>query len=139
MRVLLVSNDCALGGAETFMLALQSGLQSRGHECELFFFRHGPMERQLPRRSFAHFGDLSDCLRLIDRRGVDVVHARSSDWLTGVSAVRRRGTKLIVTSHGYLGPGWQQANCDALVGCSHWLARALQPSTDKSLQVVLNG
>jgi len=139
MRVLLVSSHCAVGGAETFMLALQSGLQSRGHECELFFFSHGLMERQLPQHSFAHFGDLLDCLRLVDRRGIDVVHARSSDWSTGVSAVRGRGTKLIVTSHGYLGPGWKQATCDAFVACSHWLAVELQRITDKSLQLVLNG
>lgn len=139
MTVLLVSNECALGGAETFILTLHAGLQARGHHCELFFFRHGPLERHLPPHAIVHFGNLADCVALVMRRRFDVVHARSSDWLVGVSALHRTGTRLVVTSHGYVAPGWMHANCAAFVTCAAWLAAAHEPFTDISIRVVLNG
>ena len=121
------------------MLALRRMLVNLGHDCELFFFRHGDMEKHLPADCPVHFGTLADCLRLVHRRQFDVVHVRSSDWNTGVAAARSPETKLIVTSHGFLGPGWNAGNCDAFVACAGWLAVAQQPMTDVPMQVVLNG
>jgi len=121
------------------MVALRSGLQAEGHQCELMFFRHGPLERHLPADAVVHFGDVADCLRLVARRGFDVVHARSSDWPMGLAAVRRVGAKLIVTSHGMIESAWTSATCDAFVACSRWLADEQQRLTDLPMRVVLNG
>jgi glycosyltransferase involved in cell wall biosynthesis len=139
MRVLLVSHLCAIGGAETFMLVLRSGLEAAGHQCELMFFKHGPLERYLPGDAVVHFGDVADCVRLVARRDFDVVHARSSDWPMGLAAVRRVGAKLIVTSHGLIGSTWTSTTCHALVACARWLADEQQRLTDLPVRVVLNG
>lgn len=139
MKILLVSRHCILGGAETFMLGLRAAIQESGHHCELFFFSHGQLERYLPADCVAHFGDLADCLRLVARRGFDIVHARGSDWEIGIGAVRRTGTKLIVTSHGQIERGWTAATCDGFAACSGWLAREQQASTDVRVVAILNG
>jgi len=139
VKVLLASSLCLVGGAETFMLALASALRAADHRCELFFFRHGPFEQYIPRGYITHFGDLADCMRLVDDGQFDVVHARTSDWPTGISAVRRLGAKLVVTSHGHIQQAWNSANCDALVGCSQWLAEKQQALTDIPVHAVLNG
>jgi glycosyltransferase involved in cell wall biosynthesis len=139
MTILLVSEYCLVGGVEAFMLALASALHFDGHDCELFFFRHGPFEKYIPRHYVVHFGDLSDCLRLVDERRVDVVHAKTTDWRTGISAVRRLGAKLVVTSHGFRSLAWNSGNCDAFATCAKWLADEQQPLTDLPVKVVLNG
>ncbi len=128
-----------MGGVETLMLALAPIYKSEGYHCEIFFFKHGPMEKYLPVDCTIHFGDLPDLLRLIDSKGFDVVHANSTDWDLGVSAVRNMGAKLVVTAHGWIVPTWTSANCDAFVGCSKWLADDQQPLTDLPAKVVLNG
>jgi len=139
LKILFTSRFCQLGGAETFMLGLASALRSYGHHCELFFFQHGPFERHLPADCVAHFGTLADCMRLVQERRFDVVHARSSDWPTGISAVRRLGAKLVITSHGFVALGWNSANCDAFAGCAKWLTDEQQAVTDVPVQAVLNG
>jgi glycosyltransferase involved in cell wall biosynthesis len=139
VRILLVSQYCILGGAETFMLSLTSAFAAAGHECDLFFFQHGQLEQYIPADYVVHFGDLADCLRLIAVRRYDVVHARSSDWSIGLSATRRAGTKLVITTHGFLSLGWNADNCDAYAACSRWLADEQQILTDIPIKVVLNG
>jgi glycosyltransferase involved in cell wall biosynthesis len=49
------------------------------------------------------------------------------------------GAKLVVTAHGLLDPSWNSANCDAVVGCSRWVAKEQQRLTDVSVAVVPNG
>jgi len=128
-----------MGGVETLMIALASIYRHYGHECEIFFFEHGPMEPYLPKDCVVHFGGLADCMRLVRSRGFDVVHANSTDWEIGMSALHETGAKLILTSHGWVVPGWTAANCDALAGCAEWLAREQQEYADFPIQVVLNG
>jgi glycosyltransferase involved in cell wall biosynthesis len=143
MRVLLANSTCKLGGVSTFMLGLQSALRGLGHECELFFFSGGSMESRLPPDANAHFGTLTDCLRLIARRGFTVVHANNIDWATGISAVRQIGARLVLTAHKARETawtyGWNSSNCDALVTVSAWVRGELQPFTDVPIQVVPNG
>lgn len=121
------------------MASMAAILQSRGHQCEFFFFRHGPMEQHLPANCPAHFGDLADCLRLVSSRGFDLVHTNSMDWHLGISAVRGVGARLVATAHGMVVPGWTSANCDMLVTCASWLAGEYKVVTDLTPQVVLNG
>ena len=128
-----------MGGVETWMISLSSRLRARGHDCELFFFNHGPMERNLPRELPVHFGDLSDLLKLVRSRGFELVHANNTDWHVGVGAVRSLGAKLVLTSHGRSAPTWNSANCDALVSCCRWEAEEQQSLTGVSFQTVLNG
>jgi len=128
-----------MGGVETWMMALGPVLNSLGHECELFFFEHGPMEEYLPVDCPAHFGSISDLVELVSARGFDVVHANSTDWKEGVFAVRGAGAKLVVTSHGWVVPLWTGAYCDAFVACSRWLAEGQQDTLDIAAQIVLNG
>ena len=143
MNVLLANSTCKVGGVSTFMLSLRSALVAQGHVCELFFFGRGTMERFLPPDARVHFGDLADCLRLVESGGFDVVHANNVDWTTGISSVREVGAKLILTAHKARESawtyGWNAGNCDALTAVSHWIARQLQPFTDVSIQVVPNG
>jgi glycosyltransferase involved in cell wall biosynthesis len=122
-----------------FLADMAHVLRSRGHLCEFFFFRRGPMESHLPPGCEAHFGDLADCLRLISDGGFDVVHANSMDWHDGISAVRGVGPRLVTTAHGVVVTGWTSANCDALVTCSKWLADEYDGITDLTPQTVLNG
>lgn len=126
------------------MIALSEELKSQGHECEMFFFERGTLEEYLPAGARVHFGDLADCMRLVEREGFDVVHANDASWHVGLGAVRKAGAKLVVTAHGIKGArtapyGWNTGNCDAYVACSRWLARELQPDTDLPIQIVLNG
>ena len=139
MKVLLANAACNMGGVETLMITMASILRSRGHECELFFFSHGPMEKYLPAGCVAHFGDLADLLQLVVSRGFDVVHANSTDWHVGISAVRGTGVALVLTSHGRTEPNWTKANCDALASCCAWEADEQQPYTDIEIRKVPNG
>jgi glycosyltransferase involved in cell wall biosynthesis len=139
MKILLLSEYSLVGGAETFMLALASALQLDGHHSELFFFRRGPLEQFIPSHHIVHFGDLSDCLRLVDARPFGVIHVKSTDWRTGISAGRRLGAKIVITSHGVRTLAWNSGNCDAVVACAKWLAEEQQMLTDLPVQVVLNG
>jgi len=143
MKVLLANSTCKRGGISTFMLSLRSALITLGHECELFFFQHGPMAAHLPPDARVHFGSLADCLDLVARERFAVVHANNVDWMTGIAAVRGLGARLIVSTHqsraGAWTYGWTAANCDAYVAVSRWLRDDLQPFTDVPIQVVLNG
>ncbi len=143
MKVLLANSTCKVGGVSMFMLSMQSALRSQNHACELFFFERGTMERFLPTGGGVHFGDLADCLRLVERGGFDVVHANNVDWTTGISAVRELGAKLILTAHKARASawtyGWNTSNCDALATVSNWIRLELQPFTDAPIQVVPNG
>lgn len=128
-----------MGGVETWMVSLSSMLRARGHDCELFFFTHGPMEQNLPPDLPAHFGDLADCLKLVSARRFDIVHANSTDWHVGIAAVRALGPRLVLTSHGRSVPTWNTANCDALVSCSRWEALEQEALTGVPHRTVLNG
>src|SRR5262245_52684161 len=120
MKVLLSWQNCMVGGLERWMVDLAQVYQKLGHRCELFFFKRGPFEHHIPNNVRAHFGDLSDCLRLVKSERFEVVHAANVDWELGISAVRSLGAKLILTAHGWVCPHWNSTNCDALVGCSEW-------------------
>jgi glycosyltransferase involved in cell wall biosynthesis len=143
MKVLLANSTCKVGGVSMFMLSLHSALTSLGHESELFFFSRGTMEAHLPPGVPVHFGTLADCMRLVARNGVGVVHANNIDWTTGISAVRHIGARLVLTAHKARESawtyGWTTANCDALVAVSRWIATGLQPFTDVPIQVIPNG
>ncbi len=143
MKILLANSTCKVGGVSTFLLSLRTALAGLGHDCELFFFSHGTMDRHLPAGVPVHFGDLTDCLRLVDRGGFDVVHANNVDWSTGISAVRHIGARLVLTAHkardGAWAYGWTSSNCDALVTVANWIRTELQPYTDAAIQVVHNG
>lgn len=143
MHVILANSTCKVGGVSTFLLSLRSELARVGHTCELFFFERGPMEAHLPADAGIHFGALADLLRLVERQGADVVHANNVDWPTGISAVRRLGTRLVLTAHKVREPawtyGWTRRNCDAFATVSRWIKEGLQPFTDSRIQVVHNG
>jgi glycosyltransferase involved in cell wall biosynthesis len=139
MKILLANDGCTIGGIETWMIALSSALRARGHTCELFFFRHGAMENYLPSGCVAHFGSVGDLLRLVDEQHFDIVHAHSGDFHLGISAVRALGAKLVVTSHGWVIPGWTSFTCDAFIGASNWLADAQRPLTDLTVSTVTLG
>lgn len=139
MKILLANEGCIMGGVETWMVSLSSMLRARGHDCELFFFNHGPMERNLPEDVTAHFGDLADLLKLVHSKGFELVHANSTDWHTGIAAVRLLGVKLVLTSHGRNVPTWNPLNSDALVSCSRWEAEEQRKQTGVLVETVLNG
>jgi glycosyltransferase involved in cell wall biosynthesis len=120
------------------MTSLAPFVRARGHECEFFFFKRGPMEQFLPEGYAAHFGDLAALLKLVRARGYDVVHANSGDWKYGIEAVRAAGARLVITAHGMVVPGWDSANCDALVSCSRWQAREQTKSTDMPVRLIMN-
>lgn len=138
MKVLLAYEWCEIGGVEQFMTALAPFVRARGHECEFFFFKRGPMEQFLPEGYAVHFGDLAALLKLVRERGYDLVHVTSSDWNYGVEAVRAAGAKLLVTAHGMVVSGWDSANCDALVCCSRWQARGQSEVTDIPVRLIMN-
>jgi glycosyltransferase involved in cell wall biosynthesis len=139
MKILLAYEWCQIGGVEAFMVGLREELRAAGHQCEFFFFERGPMAEHLPAGSIAHFGDLSDCMKLVRERGFDIVHANSSDWRNGIAAVRTCGARLVITAHGMVVRGWNSTNCDALVCCSQWQADEQTKYTDLAVQTVLNG
>lgn len=143
MNVLLANTTCKIGGVSTFLLSLHDALVSIGHRCTLFFFERGSMEQHLPRGCDVHFGTLADCLRLVARERIDVVHANNVDWPTGISAVRRLGAKLVLTAHKVREPawtyGWTTHSCDAFVAVSNWIRDGLQSFTDIPVQVIHNG
>lgn len=139
MKILLANEGCIMGGVETWMVSLSSILRARGHDCELFFFNHGPMEQHLPAAVPAHFGDLADLLKLVRAKGFDLVHANSTDWQVGIAAVRALGVKLVLTSHGRTVPTWNPGNSDALVSCSGWEADQQQALLGVPVHTVLNG
>ena len=139
MKILLAYEWCEVGGVEAFMVSLAEVVRERGHQCELFFFEHGPMEQRLPADFVAHYGDLAECMKLVRSRGFDIVHANSSDWRLGISAVRSAGARLVITAHGMVVPGWNSTNCDAFVSCSGWQAEEQKAFTDIPIHAVLNG
>jgi glycosyltransferase involved in cell wall biosynthesis len=143
MKILLANSTSKVGGVSTFLLSLHRALTARGHQCELFFFTHGTMDRHLPPDVPVHFGNLSDCLRLVRHSGFEVIHANNIDWTTGISAVRHLGARLVLTAHKARDEawtyGWTSANCDALVAVSHGIRQDLQRYTDIPIQVVHNG
>jgi glycosyltransferase involved in cell wall biosynthesis len=143
MKVLLANSTCKVGGVSTFMLSLRAGLVAAGHECELFFFSHGSMAAHIPADVPVHYGSLAECLALVRSRGFDVVHANNIDWVTGISAVRQVGVRLVATAHkvraGAWTYGWTSRSCDALAGVSRATAQALQPYTDLPVRTIYNG
>ena len=143
MKILLANSTCKVGGVSTVLLSLRTALTALGHQCELFFFAHGTMDEHLPQDVPVHFGDLTACLRLVDRGRFDVVHANNVDWSTGISAVRHIGARLVLTAHKARDAawtyGWNASNCDALVTVANWIRTELQPYTDAPIQVVHNG
>lgn len=141
LRILLAHQRCAISGVEAWLVDLWRTFTGLGHVCEMFFFSHGPMEKQLPSGCQAHFGDLQDFLKRAWRHEFDVVHVETSDWEVGVAAVRHGGPhpKLVVTAQTEPVESWNAASCDVLVGCSEWLARAQQALTDLPVAVVPNG
>jgi glycosyltransferase involved in cell wall biosynthesis len=139
MKILLTHKNCLIGGMETFMAALAPIFKARGHHCELFFFQRGSMEQYLPAGLAVHFGDLTDCLKLIHSRGFDVVHCSSIDFAVGVSAVRRLGAKLVVNAQGATSPFWNSTTCDMFIACAKWLADEQRRFTDLPIHVVMNG
>ena len=139
MKILLAYEWCLIGGVEAFMASLAGVLRAQGHQCEFFFFTRGPMEQQLPPDYEVHFGDLADCMKLVRAKGYDIVHANSSDWRVGITAVRSLGAKLVITAHGMVVPGWNSANCDAFVCCSRWQAEEQKAFTDLPFHTILNG
>jgi glycosyltransferase involved in cell wall biosynthesis len=139
MRILLSWQGCVIGGIETWMLAMARAFHSMGHECDLFFFDRGPFAEMIPADCNAHFGTLADLLQLVSRYRFDVVQSCTRDWDTGVSAVRRLGTKLVLHCNGHVHPAWNSSNCDAIVGCAVWEARAQHALTDLPVVVVPNG
>lgn len=139
MKILLANEGCIMGGVETWMVSLCSQLRAGGHDCQLFFFNHGPMEQHLPPDLTVHFGDLADLLKLVSSKGFDLVHANSTDWHTGIAAVRSLGVRLVLTSHGRSVPTWNPLNSDALVSCSNWEAREQEAEMGVAVHTVLNG
>lgn len=139
MKILLAYEWCRIGGVEAFMAALAGVLRAEGHECEFFFFERGQMAEHLPPGAPAHFGDLADCMKLVSERGFEIVHANSSDWRIGISAVREAGARLVVTAHGMVVRGWNSTNCDAFACCSGWQAEEQKKYTDLPVHIVLNG
>jgi glycosyltransferase involved in cell wall biosynthesis len=143
MKILLVNSTCKVGGVSTFMLTLRSALTAQGHSCDLFFFEHGTMEARLPAGCPVRFGSLADCLELVARERYDVVHANNVDWPTGISAVRRLGSRLVVTAHKARESawtyGWTHRDCDAFCAVSQSLAKRLQPFIDLPVHAVQNG
>lgn len=139
MKVLLAYEWCQVGGVEAFMASLAVALRARGHEAEFFFFERGPMEKYLPAECEAHFGDMTDCLRLVRGRGFDVVHANSSDLIHGIPAVRAAGARLVITAHGMVVSGWNSTNCDAFACVSRWQADAQKTFTDLPVRTIYNG
>jgi len=139
MKILLAYQWCQVGGVESFMVSLSQALRAEGHKCELFFFERGPMERLLPRDSVAHFGDLTDCIKLVRSQRFDIVHANSSDWRIGIMAVRMFGAKLVITAHGMVVPGWNSTNCEGFACVSQWQAEQQKVFTDLPIHIVFNG
>jgi glycosyltransferase involved in cell wall biosynthesis len=139
LNILLVHKNCLLGGVETMYAALAPEIKKQGHNCEFFFFRHGPMEEQLPNGSVAHFGDLADYLKVIDSGHFDVVHANSIDWILGISAARNVGAKLLAMAQGRVVQGWTSSNCDAFVACAEWHVKGQNQFTDLPIDVIFNG
>src|SRR5687767_5386024 len=125
MNVLLANGVCRFGGVTTFLLSLKSALESLGHSCQMFFFEHGPAEQLLPADGTVHFGNLGDCLRLVDRAGIDVVQANNVDWPLGISAVRHLGARIVVTAHKVRPDerayGWSPRTCDAFAAVAGWI------------------
>lgn len=139
MKILLVSRDCQVGGVEMFTVSLAATLNKLGHNCELFFFNRGPMEEHLPADGVVRFGDLGDLLKYVERNGFDVVHGNSGDWEHGLAAVRSTGTRLVVTSHGWVVSDWNAATCDGIACCSAWQAAEQQKHTDLPVCTIVNG
>jgi glycosyltransferase involved in cell wall biosynthesis len=139
MKVLLAYEWCEVGGVEAFMVALHCGLRRHGIASEFFFFERGAMSAHLPADSRAHFGDLGDLMKLVEREGFDLVHCNSSDWRLGISAVRAAGARLLVTAHGMVIPAWNSMNCDAIACVSEWLAVAQRNFTDIPVHRIYNG
>jgi glycosyltransferase involved in cell wall biosynthesis len=141
MNILFFTDEWEMCGIDTFILALSAGLQARGHHCELFLRRHGPLQHYVPADLRVHVGgDLVDLMRVVRQGRFDVVHARSSDRPTGIAVVRALGARLVVTAHGVnVSAGWTTANCDAFSACSRGLRDDLQPLNDIPIQAVLHG
>jgi glycosyltransferase involved in cell wall biosynthesis len=139
MKVLLAYEWCQVGGVEAFMASLAVALRARGHKAEFFFFERGPMEKYLPAECEAHFGDMTDCLRLVRERGFDLVHANSSDLIHGIPSVRAAGARLVITAHGMVVPGWNSTNCDAFACVSQWQTDAQKVFTDLPVRTIYNG
>lgn len=130
MKILIVNNECIIGGIETWMIALATRLRKRGIDCELFFFQRGAMEEFIPESLPTHFGDVGELMKLIETRSFDIVHGHTGDLLHGIAVVRRLGAKLIINTHGWVFAGWTSANCDAIVCGAKWQAEKQRELTD---------
>lgn len=146
MKILLVfgvpeKSELLIGGVETWMLSLSSGLRQAGHHCELFFLSWNAGTFHLPRGWQAHTGNLADLLRVVEASQFDIVHADVLNWDFGISAVRSlpHRPRLILTHHGATHPAWNSANCDAIVGCSRWGGDEQQMWADLRVDIVPNG
>jgi glycosyltransferase involved in cell wall biosynthesis len=139
MKILLANEACTIGGVETWMVSLASVYKAMGHDCELFFYEHGAMEQYIPESIVAHFGDLSDLIRVARARRYDIIHANSTDWHFGISSVRTTGARLVLTSHGRTVSAWTASNCDGFASCCRWQVAEQQEFEDIDVVVIHNG
>ena len=139
MKILLTWRICGVGGVETWMTAVARTLRGMGHDCHMFFFQHGEFEKHIPPEIPVHFGELEDFARLVSEGEFEIVHGINWDWEMGISISRPLGARLVVHGQGWAYPFWHSRNCDVMVACSRWNARAQQALSDLSVQPVLNG
>ena len=140
MNVLVLVNHLESGGAEQFCVNLANALAEKGHGVALLS-SGGALEPSLARevatfhlplrskRPDAVWRAARAVRRLITERGIDVVHANSTN--TALAARLARGSRpipVVATAHGSWF-GWRKAGAaaafalgaDRVVGCSRWL------------------
>src|SRR3569833_1291407 len=141
LRILLLHDECTMGGHTSFMLGLARGLRERGHRVLSYFFRDGGHLREYSRHAATACGDVSALRELLRGERFDIAHGDSC-MQDLPRSLRRAGFRgpLVLTRHSWNAPpGWHSGLCDALVAVSPSSAELFQPLTDLGVECIPNG
>lgn len=141
MKILLIQDDCSVGGHTNLRMENARGLAARGHDVSAFFFNDCGCLASFGEACPAIQGDTTDLNELIRRERFDVVHGDAS-MIDLPVLLRRAGFRgrLILTRHAVDSPvGWLAADCDGYVAESKTSFDLMQPFTDMTVDIVPNG
>lgn len=141
MNILLVQEDCSIGGHTFLRLENAKGLTERGHSVTCFFFNDMGCLDLFARVCRTLQGDAGDLRRLVRETYFDVAHGDATMLdLPPILRAARFGGRIVLTRHAVDSPvGWLTRHCQGYIAESPTSLALMQPYTDLPVAVVPNG
>ena len=141
MRILLLQDDCSVGGHTFLRYENARALCRMGHDVHAFFFNDLGFAARFAEACPVTIGGAAALKNLLKREKFDAAHGDASmiDLPVLLKAARFQG-RIVLTRHAVDSPvGWLRGDVDAYVAESPTSAALMQPYTDMTVDIVPNG